>query len=883
MRLKNYQKEVIKDLTRYLELLNQTEDLEIAYRLFWEEKNVRVGTGGVPAYQNIIKGVPNICMKVPTGGGKTFLACNAIKAILDALPPMKAKVVVWLVPSDTILTQTIEALKNTEHPYRQKIDIDFENRVEVYSKQELLSGQNFNMVTVSEQLSILVLSYDSFRGRKESLKAKQENSNLAPMAKVLGTPANPIEDADETALLQVINQLSPIVIVDESHHARSNLSKEMLNNFNPSFILDLTATPTKESNVLCFVDAVRLKAENMVKLPVIVYNRDNQQEVLADAIDLRNCLELQAKKEQEISGVYIRPIVLFQAQPKGTDKSTTFEKLKDDLVCSGIPKEQIAIKTADVNELKGVDLLRPDCPIRYIITINALREGWDCPFAYILASIANRTSRIEVEQIVGRVLRQPYTKKHSQKALNVSYILTSSNDFRNTLDNIVIGLNSAGFTDKDYRIGETTSSEVPSITAGEQATLDFSQQKDDISEEVSSEPADAEECLDFDVEALRKDIEQRNENIAKEEYNPAAAMISNAEAEHDAFEAVVEEAQNEGFVGSSWEGREFMTYFNMAPEFAEEASHIRIPQFCIKVEESLFVDGYEVKLKKEHLDETFSLKGKPYDIDFSQADRQMVAVDVRNNSGNKPKVFQMNESDQRAMKELFSKYSPEQKVKTCKDIIHRQINRIDAVDSRELSQYVDLIVDQMDSDELSALEKSPQGFASRIKTYIEKLMEEHRQRQFNEWLEVGKITCQPMYEFKKKIAPLHSTSTFGGSLYLAEEEVNDFEYEMVMALTGLDNIKWWHRNISRQEFCINGFVNHYPDFIVMTKSGKMLMIETKGDHLENRETKNKLAEGRAWQNLAGASYRYFLVFKSKDLNIEGAYQFDRFIETLKQL
>ena len=357
MYLKNYQKDIMKDLTRYLELLNQTEDLSLAYRLFWEEKNVRVGMGGIPAYQNIIKGVPNICMKVPTGGGKTFLACNAIKPILDALPPMKAKVVVWLVPSETILTQTIGALKNKEHSYRQKIDLDFANRVEVYSKQELLFGQNFNMAAVSEQLSILVLSYDSFRGRKESLKAKQENSNLASMAKALGTPANPIEDADETALLQVINQLSPVVIVDESHHARSSLSKEMLNNFNPSFILDLTATPTKESNVLCFVDAVRLKAENMVKLPVIVYNRDSQQEVLADAIDLRNCLELQAKKEQEISGRYIRPIVLFQAQPRGKEKSTTFEKLRDNLVRSGIPKEQIAIKTADVNELKDVDLL----------------------------------------------------------------------------------------------------------------------------------------------------------------------------------------------------------------------------------------------------------------------------------------------------------------------------------------------------------------------------------------------------------------------------------------------------------------------------------------------------------------------------------------------
>ena len=879
MQLKNYQKDAIKDLTRYLELLNQTEDMEKAYRLFWEEKNIRVGLGGIPAYQNIIDGVPNLCMKVPTGGGKTFLACNAIKPIIDALPFMKAKVVVWLVPSDTILTQTMTALKNTAHPYRQKIDTDFGNRVEVYSKQELLVGQNFNMASVSERLSVLVLSYDSFRGRKEALKAKRENSNLANMAKALGTPANPIEDADETALLQIINQLSPIVIVDESHHARSELSKEMLHNFNPSFILDLTATPTKESNVLCFVDAVRLKAENMVKLPVLVYNRSGQQEVLADAIDLRNCLELLAKKEQEMSGVYIRPIVLFQAQPKGAKANTTFEKLRDNLVCSGIPKEQIAIKTADINELKDVDLMRPDCPIRYIITINALQEGWDCPFAYILASIANRTSRIEVKQLVGRVLRQPYTKKHFGKALNVSYILTSSTDFRSTLDSIVKDLNGAGFTDKDYRVGEAASFETPNIVTGEQMTIPGNQKENDMPEEISET---AEECLDFDTEELRRDLEQRNEKISKGESNPAAAMVSNAEAEHDAFEAAAEEAENEGFAGRSWEEQEFMTYFEMNLEF-KEAAQIRIPQFCIKVEKSIFAEGHEVKLQKEHLDESFSLKGKSYDIDFSQADRQMVSVDVRENSGNRPKIFQMNESDQRAMKELFSKYSPVQKVKTCKDIIYRQINKVDAVDSRELTQYIDLVVEQMDSDTLSALEKAPQGFALRIKAYIEKLLEEHRQWQFKEWIEVGKITCQPMYVFKEKIAPIHSTSTLGRSLYQAEEEVNDFEYDMVMALTGLDNIRWWHRNIARQEFCINGFINHYPDFIVMTQKGNILMIETKGDHLENTEAKDRLTVGRAWEKLAGVPYKYYLVFEEKELNLEGAYPFDGFMRLLRQL
>ena len=230
--LKSYQKKVIADLTRYLELLNETKSDAAAFRLFWQEKSAPF----LGRYQNVIPGVPNLCFKVPTGGGKTFIACNAVRPIFDALPATKTKAVVWLVPSDAILTQTAKALKDTAHPYRQKIDVDFGGRVEVYTKQELLNGQNFNPTAVTEQLSVMVLSYDSFRGRgKEGLKAYQENSNLAEFAKVLGKPDSPIEKADETALFQIINQLNPLVIVDESHHARSELSLEMLENFNPCF------------------------------------------------------------------------------------------------------------------------------------------------------------------------------------------------------------------------------------------------------------------------------------------------------------------------------------------------------------------------------------------------------------------------------------------------------------------------------------------------------------------------------------------------------------------------------------------------------------------------------------------------------------------------
>ena len=143
-------------------------------------------------------------------------------------------------------------------------------------------------------------------------------------------------------------------------------------------MFDLTATPKKKSNIISFVDAARLKKANMVKLPVIVYNRKSQADVYGDAIAIRAKLEAQAKREQETSGRYIRPIVLFQAQPRNNADSTTYEKIKKTLVDGGIPEKEIAIKTGDKDELKNVDLLSPDCPIRYIITVNALKEGWDC-------------------------------------------------------------------------------------------------------------------------------------------------------------------------------------------------------------------------------------------------------------------------------------------------------------------------------------------------------------------------------------------------------------------------------------------------------------------------------------------------------------------------
>lgn len=874
MQLKDYQAKVIQDLNRFMELLNHYQNSTAAYRAFWFEKSITVGSGGMRAYRDILEGVPQICFKVPTGGGKTFLACNSIRPIFDGLPALKAQVVVWLVPSDAILEQTVKNLKNPDHFYRQKINMDFGGRVEVYTKQELLNGQNFNPTAVTEQLSIMVLSFDSFRSRGDGLKAYKENGSLAPFAKVFGKPEQPIENADETALFQVINQLNPLVIVDESHHAKTPLSNTMLENFNPCFVLELTATPKEESNIISYVDAVQLKKENMVKLPVIVYNRDKKEDVLVDAIDLRATLEQLAIAEEKLTGKYIRPIVLFQAQPKGKEDSTTFEELRSQLEKAGIPKKHIAIKTANINELKNVDLLSKDCEIRYIITINALKEGWDCPFAYILATLANKTSQIDVEQILGRVLRQPHTCRHKHPGLNNSYVLTSSNDFGETLKRILKGLNNAGFSEKECREG-TMVTVAPEAKPYEGTQVNL--------EDLQSE----EEYLDFDPNAVKQMLDHRQEqqtDASATALTGAAGMLAEAEKVTSEYEADIDRTAQSTGLDIPQEVREKMKIFPVNAEFREEIEKLRIPQFVIKTQSSIFCpDGIDF-LDEAALTQGFSLKKKSSEIDFASADDELFKLDLEEKEGSVPKIFKMESAEQQYFKEYFNSLPDESRIRGCKHTIHRQLNKMDGVDSDDLKDYIDRIIDGMTKEELAALEKAPQGYAKKIKDKIERLLREHRREKFDLWLRTNKVVCEPIFQLPEHIAPMTSTNIYGKSLYVAEDgNINKLEDKFIRDLTALPNVRWWHRNIPKHGLCLNGFRNHYPDIIIMTESGTIVLAETKGNDRDGSDSKQKIELGNAWANAAGRNYQYYMVFDDAEAPLEGAVTLSQFIEILKEL
>lgn len=868
MELKRYQWAVMQDLARFLTLLTEKQSAAGAYRTLWEEKGVKVGLDGLPPYHSNLKHAPEVCFKVPTGGGKTFLAANAVKPIFDSMTVHQAKAVVWLVPSDAILAQTLAALKDPWHPYRQKLNEHFRSQVEVYSKQQMLDGQDFNPTAVLEQLSVFVLSYDSFRtSRKEGRKAYQQNGNLAQFAKFCRDPSILLADTDETALIQVIRYLNPVVIVDESHHAGSALSVEMLRNFNPCFVLDLTATPRKNSNIISFVDAAQLKKENMVKLPVIVYNRKSQADVYSDAINIRNRLETQAAADQRSSGRYIRPIVLFQAQSNIGANSTTYQKIKDTLVEAGIPEAQIAVKTADKDELKGVDLLSPDCPVRYIITVNALKEGWDCPFAYVLATVANRTSAVDVEQILGRVLRLPYTRKNESNVLNLSYVITSSADFHGTLERVVSGLNSAGFSSRDYRTQDDT-------PPAEQPP-----QPEQLPMEPAAEPED--EVPAVDPAALRERIEPAMEEGGTVSASETDEMLAAALAQNDAYEEELENAGETALDRAPMEVREKMNVFRMNEDFREEAARLRFPQFMREVGASFFSDEY-IELKLDHLSPGFTLKDKDVQIDFTTLDAEMARIDVEGGGDDQPRAWMLQGMDSSYFKEWFNARPSHFRLVHCKGLIRQKLSKVNCINDRELQEYIDRVVETMTEDQVSDFEQSPYPYVVKVENKVKELLAAHRARVFDLWLEQGKVVCRPNYVLPSSISPATATTIIPKSLYSGEEgNMNEYERKVVWALSSMEQIKWWHRNISRQGFQINGSTHAYPDIIAMTVSGKILMIETKGDYLDNDESKEKARIGARWASLAGNNYRYYMVFQTKQPDYPGAVSYDRFMEILK--
>lgn len=405
------------------------------------------------------RAIPNVCLKVPTGGGKTLLAAASVARVFGAYLHQHSGLVLWVVPNDAIYRQTLKTLSDRDHPYRQMLNVAGAGRVKILEKNSPLS-----LMDIQSHLCVMVLMLQSaarqsketlrffrdrgnvlgFLPREDDIEAHWELLGAVPNLDAYGSPwQSPAEARAQkgsivkSSLGNVMRLLRPMVVIDEGHHAYSENALSTIDGFNPCFMLELSATPRvasakgRGSNILVDVRGSDLDKAEMIKLPIHVEVRRwaDWQACLAASLHQLDNLQREAELLQAETARYIRPILLVQVERTGADMRDAGFIHADDakayLLQLGLNERQIAIKTSAKDELKlleNIDLMSPQCEIRAIITKQALQEGWDCPFAYALSALAAGRNPSAMTQLVGRILRQPQVTKTGREALDACYV-----------------------------------------------------------------------------------------------------------------------------------------------------------------------------------------------------------------------------------------------------------------------------------------------------------------------------------------------------------------------------------------------------------------------------------------------------------------------------
>ena len=450
MELKNYQKRVLEEVRSFLQELEDFQNKGDSCPSYAAWQKIGIQRLFHPRRNGLGKDLPTFCIKVPTGGGKTLLATQVLGVIYQTI--LKARrgtgLVLWVVPSDQIYKDTLRRMRDRSDFYNESLRHALSQRIEIWEKHEIARITPGQIATC---LNILVIKLQGTnRQDKESLKFfRDSGGNIVSIFPPENEPEEHLKLKQEfhnldmivddkrsgmhlvkTSLANLVRLYEPPVILDEGHKWTSQLARQTIETFNPRIVVELSATPPMgEANILVEVTGKELLSEQMIKLPVNIANNNisSWKDVVTAARDKRNDLVKQALKHYRKTGYLIRPIILVQVERTGRDQRIArlihSEDVKEYLVEHlGVKDREIAIKSSEKDDIEGIDLLDENCPVVWIITKQALQEGWDCPNAYILVSLAQTGSTRSMMQLIGRVLRQPQQQRTEFDDLNQSYV-----------------------------------------------------------------------------------------------------------------------------------------------------------------------------------------------------------------------------------------------------------------------------------------------------------------------------------------------------------------------------------------------------------------------------------------------------------------------------
>jgi type III restriction enzyme len=851
LELRGYQQRTLEELDSYFGLVQQ-HGAKAAFYLKTDRQYREVAQ---------LPGLPYVCLRIPTGGGKTLMACHALGIAARGLLQADRAVCLWLVPSNTIRDQTLKALRDREHAYRQAVDAAFAGQVEVMDLSAALYVQRSTLdgaatIIVSTLAALRVEDTDGRKVYEPAGALSHHFSGLGPELEAQ------LERDDEGvvahSLANVLRLRRPVVIMDEAHNARTELSFDTLARFRPSCVIEFTATPETEhdprrsryaSNVLCHVSAAELKADQMVKLPIKLQTRGDWREVIGGAVQAQRGLERLAAEETKETGEYLRPIVLLQAQPHSKERQTlTVDVLKRSLLEDfRIPEDQIAVATGQTREIDEVDLAARDCEIRFIITVQALREGWDCPFAYVLCSVAETGSGRAVEQILGRVLRMPRAQRKQRPELNCAYAFAASSRFVDAANSLRDALIDNGF--QRFEAGSFLVAGEPGGYVFGPGTLPF-----EVAERVSEQP---------NLGSLPADLQGRvlYDQAGGEVRVSGALSEEEAEALKSCFSTPEGQAAVERIRRAS-QGRAAVE-----PAVSERKYPFRVPALAIRIDGQL-----------EIFDETHILS-RPWNLaecdatlseaEFSSETPPGTAAELDvDDSGVIAVRFVEQVHEQLALLAGESGWT----VAGLANWLDREIRHPDITQVQSSLFIHNAVTGLLQNRGLALPQLGREKF--RLRQAIEVKISQYRRsaatRTYQALLfgpEAAAIEVSPAepdvcfgydqdtycpnwyyegaYRFQKHYFP-----------QVGELRVEGEEFECAQLLDQLPQVRHWVRNLERKpnaSFWLQTSTDRfYPDFVAKLDDGRILVVECKGEHLwSNDDSREKRALGELWADRSG--------------------------------
>lgn len=875
LKLKNYQSAALTALSGFLHTSTQVG----AVSAFLQQTGHTYQTEPFGA-------VPCVCLRIPTGGGKTLMASHAIVRMAREWQSTDAPVAVWLVPSDAIRSQTLTALQMPSHPYRVALEEAYGQRVQVcdldrvstlaptdWGRQAIVVVATIQSFRVEQTDTRNVYAFsESFERHFKSLSAER----LATLSAVPDALVKAEEATEERAMLKtyvgqprysLANWLAlqnPLIIVDEAHNTKTDKSFAALMRLNPSAILELTATPLPhKSNVLYHVSAQELQAEQMIKLPITLREHpEGAQAAIFGAVQTRQWLETEAQQAQAAGDAYVRPIVLFQAQ--NVNDAMPPEILKQHLITElHIPEEQIAIATGSQRDLEGVDVASPDCPLRYIITVQALREGWDCPFAYILCSLQPLSSATAIEQLLGRVLRMPYASKRKRDALNRAYAHVCESTFAQAAGALVDRLvSNMGFEALD----------VASMIAPQMPLFDGVPQ-----------PATA-------LPPVTTTLEVSSDNGLQHLAGVSVAPSPSGKGVHVTVTGHVDEAVEKVLLAAerSEKKREAMrdkiTQHN-AVVAAETAPAMRgvsfapIPPLGYRSDAQATLFPLEREAVLESVD--LNLLAQPVSLPGFQVVEQDNAFEIYLDEQHKVKM-KAADAHQLSLDSVNVSITADDLVRW----LNREVRQPDIVQSHLLA-YLRAVVNYLSNEQrvaLNTLARMRFLLARRIDAQISDMREAAAKTQFRQLVLDGGWKVEPdwthTFEFQSGCYPAPAGSRYAGRWefqkhyypVLADLKDKGEEFECARLIDRHPKVKQWVRNLDRDP----GFWlpvsrgRFFPDFVAELTDGRIAVIEYKGAHLRNDLHEiEKRQVGELWAaNSGGKCVFGFVYLEDNGMNME---------------